>query len=269
MTHVVAMAMILLTGVNSVRVVKKRDPGLTTSNISRPNISIVNGRPASECEYPWQVSLSWGGRHSCGGMIITSEWVLTAAHCLGGSFMVTAGQHRLSRNSGNEQVRGTSRIIEHPDYSSNPTNWDFALLKVDRPFSINRCVDKVRVPSRDVNAGTNCWISGWGLTTEGGSAPADILQKTEVQVMSNSDCRRTSYSSNMIKDAMICAQGRNSNNDVTDACTMDSGGPLVCKSGGRWELHGVTSWGRGCARPDYPGIWARVTKARSWINRYI
>jgi len=267
MTHVVAMAMILLTGVNSVRVVKKRDPGLTTSNISRPNISIVNGRPASECEYPWQVSLSWGGRHSCGGMIITSEWVLTAAHCLGGSFMVTAGQHRLSRNSGNEQVRGTSRIIEHPDYNSRKTDWDFALLKVDRPFSLNGCVNTVRVPSSDVNAGKSCMITGWGATREGGGA-ADVLQKGNVQVMSNSDCRKTGYSPGDITDAMICAQGRNSNG-VVDACQMDSGGPLVCRSGGRWELHGVTSWGKGCARPDFPGIWARVTKARSWINRYI
>jgi len=200
-------------------------------------------------------------------MIITSEWVLTAAHCLGDPFNVTAGQHKLSRNSGNEQVRRTSRIIKHPNYNLLTSDWDFALVKVDRAFSLGGCVGTVRVPSSDVNPGTSCWITGWGVTREGGNL-ADVLQEGQVQVMSNSDCRKTGYNPSDITDAMMCAQGRNSNG-VIDACQMDSGGPLVCRKGSRWELHGVTSWGEGCARPDYPGIWARVTKARSWINRYI
>ena len=54
-----------------------------------------------------------------------------------------------------------------------------------------------------------------------------------------------------------------------DACQGDSGGPLVCADDSdgikRWYLAGDTSWGYGCAFPDYYGIYARVQAHTDWL----
>jgi len=220
----------------------------------------VNGRPASECEWPWQVDMQ-----GCGGMIIAAEWVLTAAHCRSSlRKALRAGLTSLSSPGARAQTRQIAQFIRHPDYSGKPLyDWDLQLVKVNKPWKLGGCVDKVRLPDSDVSPGTSCWITGWGRLSSGGNRPS-ILQEAEVEVMSNSDCQATG-NAGRITDSMFCAQGRNSNGDITDACQGDSGGPLVCHSGGSWTLYGATSWGQGCAHQNYPGVWARVYAARSWI----
>ena len=97
-------------------------------------------------------------------------------------------------------------------------------------------------------------MSGWGTLTEGGNTPT-ILQKVEVPIVSDDDCRE-SYGYSDVSDSMICAgeEGR-------DSCQGDSGGPMVC--GG--FLCGIVSWGHGCARPDYPGVYTEVSYFVDWI----
>merc|ERR1740129_2681318 len=93
-------------------------------------------------------------------MIISENWVLTAAHCLAGetSVSVIAGQWNVAQTSGNEQRRTASNVIMHPQYNSNTYEYDFGLLELDTPFTFNSCVGAIALPTADASAGESCWI---------------------------------------------------------------------------------------------------------------
>jgi len=259
----------LLGLVEGARVARKAScgqKGASSRNLS--HIMIVNGDDASPCEWKWQVGLKSArtGMPFCGGMLISDEWVLTAAHCASEpNFYVAAGDYKPRESSGYEQVRAAVQVIQHPDYTEGPPRWDLAMVKLESPVKFGTCVGTVCLPEKDVSPGTACWITGWGTLSSGGSQPG-TLQEAQVDIISNSDCvNKYSYTSNDIDNSMICAQGV-SGGTIRDACQGDSGGPLVCQSGGTWFLHGATSWGYGCAGKNYPGIWADVYEGKSWIN---
>jgi len=226
-------------------------PDPMTSDV---NISIVNGRPAPECSWPWQIHL--GG---CGGTLIAPDWVLSAAHC-GSPRTAYAGLHD-RYNTGAGQSRSIVGNYKHPSYGSPRGNSnDIMLLKLSSPFSLGSCVNTACLPSSAPAVGKSCWITGWGTLSSGGSQPR-ILQEASVDIKSQSVCN-SAYGATA---DMVCAAGRN-NGRPTDACQGDSGGPLVCEEGGRWYVHGATSFGRGCADPNYPGVWSRSAYNQQWIT---
>jgi len=106
-------------------------------------------------------------------------------------------------------------------------------------------------------------VSGWGSTASGADQ-AEVLMSVDVPMMSNAACRQTGYGNNEITDAMLCAGQPNGG---VDSCQGDSGGPLTYTTGGKTYLVGVVSWGIGCAAPNFPGVYARVTHVREWIDQ--
>jgi secreted trypsin-like serine protease len=201
--------------------------------------------------------------------------VLTAAHCLydqnknlfpANQIRVVLGEHNYSQQEGSEQQKNVVQVIPHPGYQpgSGHDN-DIGLLKLASPAQLNdrvKLVPLLASPIHDsmVEPGKLATVSGWGATSEGGSSPT-VLMKVSVPVVSNRSCNSV-YGD--ITDNMLCAGYREGGKD---SCQGDSGGPLVVPNGsGGWLQAGVVSFGRGCARPDVPGVYARVSRylTRCW-----
>ena len=233
------------------------------------SVYIVNGQEATECEWRWQASLRRSGFSFCGGSLIHPRWVMSAAHCVSSGnadFTIVLGDKDKNAVGSNEKEIAVTRVIKHPLYGSSGMSYDFALLELAERAPENDCIGTVCVPQEEIIE-EDCFITGWGTLAPGGSTPRQ-LQEAKVQSTTNAACQ-DAYGASSIDDTMICAQGRNSNNDVTDACQGDSGGPMVFEKDGAWYLHGATSWGRSCAQAEFPGVWARITKVTDWISQHV
>merc|ERR1712042_26714 len=230
---------------------------------------IVGGAPTEENEYPWQVGLlstRFSARPFCGGTLVSSKTVVTAAHCTSGATpaYVVLGEHDLTKSDGEKKVRvcGTTN---NPNYNTRNIDYDFSILTLCEDVQFSTDISPACLPTTSTTNYDNkqAVVSGWGTLSTGGTTPS-VLHEATVKTMSNSQCTSssTSYSRWDITDRMICASAPGK-----DACQGDSGGPLVTReSGGFYTLIGVVSWGFGCADARAPGVYARVTSQLSWIN---
>ncbi|WP_308120552.1 serine protease [Streptomyces bambusae] len=210
---------------------------------------VVGGTRAAQGEFPWMVRLSMG----CGGALYTQQIVLTAAHCVSGSgnntsITATAGVVDL-RSSKAIKVRST-KVLQAPGYNGSGKDW--ALIKLAQP--INLPTLKI-ADTTEYNNGTFT-VAGWGANREGGSQQRYLLKAT-VPFVSDADCQ-AAYGNDLIPGEEICA-GILGTGGV-DTCQGDSGGPMFRRdNAGAWIQVGIVSWGIGCARPEYPGVYTEVS----------
>ncbi|XP_066942679.1 transmembrane protease serine 9-like [Macrobrachium rosenbergii] len=250
------------TSGSSVTEVKSCEPCGTVNRATR----IVGGVETEVNEYPWQAAIVYAGTNTvfCGGSLLNNELVLTAAHCVDAIFNIYAnnqevdvllGVHDLNNPTTYQQRIGLANAGAYYLYDSSTLDHDTGLIWLSSPAVLSERVKPVCLPdvSKDYN-GFMAVTSGWGSLTEGGSQP-NILNEVEVPIITNEDCN-TSYDGSITSN-MICAGYPSGGKD---ACQGDSGGPLVVEDNGKWVLVGITSWGNGCARPNYPGVYARVTQ---------
>ncbi|SPP76064.1 venom protease [Drosophila guanche] len=233
---------------------------------------IVGGTTAGVSEYPWMARLSYFNRFYCGGTLINDRYVLTAAHCVKGFmwFMikVTFGEHDRCNDKERPETRFVLRAFSQKFSFSNFDN-DIALLRLNDRVPITSFIRPICLPRvaqrNELFVGTRATATGWGTLKEDGK-PSCLLQEVEVPVLDNEECvAQTNYTQKMITKNMMCSGypgvgGR-------DSCQGDSGGPLVRMrpDDKRFEQIGIVSWGNGCARPNYPGVYTRVTKYLDWI----
>lgn len=170
-------------------------------------------------------------------------------------FQIVAGENQLKVDEGTEQARNVTSIVLHENYDSNTAANDISLLKVSTPLTFDSYVAAIPIPNQEQSFSGDAVVSGWGTLTEGGSTPT-VLQKLTVPIISDAACR-TAYGTSNILDSMICA-----GEDGKGFCQGDSGGPMSC--GG--VLCGIVSWGYGCARPNYPGVYTEISYFVDWIN---
>ncbi|XP_031523418.1 apolipoprotein(a) isoform X2 [Papio anubis] len=224
---------------------------------------VVGGCVAHAHSWPWQVSLRTRfGKHFCGGTLISPEWVLTAARCLEtfsrpSSYKVILGAHQEVNLESHVQEIEVSRLF------LEPTGADIALLKLSRPAIITDKVIPACLPSPNyvITAWTECYITGWGETQ--GTFGAGLLKEAQLHVIENTVCNRYEFLNGRVKSTELCA-GHLAGG--TDSCQGDSGGPVVCFDKDKYILRGITSWGPGCARPNKPGVYVRVSSFVTWIE---
>jgi secreted trypsin-like serine protease len=236
-----------------------------------PSYAIVGGHDAAPGAYPSIAEVHLGKSFLCTGTLVAPDWVLTAGHCgsITGAAVATpvafppalidvyVGSNKAGQG---EQVTVDQAIVS-PSYLLTE-GYDVTLLHL-AGASANAPTQVVGASESAAWApGTSEAIVGWGATSEGGDTP-DTLQEARVPIVTDADCAGA-YSSFDPK-TMVCAgfpQGG------VDTCQGDSGGPMygTTASGAR-RVVGATSFGEGCARPNKPGVYARVgdSALREWI----
>ncbi|KAI1902779.1 hypothetical protein AGOR_G00019510 [Albula goreensis] len=243
---------------------------ITTTASARPRSrsSIVGGKNAFKGEWPWMAAIERIDKPKtiyCGGTILNKRWVLTAAHCLNrprSHFIVRLGAYRLSETSPYEASYKIIKAIRHPSYNNFQDGDDIAVVMLDRDINFSwfvREVPQLALSGDVFDASSTCYAIGWGRVKK--DVPLrtpKTLQEVKVPVVENHICQK-SYPT--LKPKMICAGG-----DSIDSCQGDSGGPLMCYSRNTWVQVGVVSFGNGCGKPNYPGVYTRVSSYREFIK---
>lgn len=177
----------------------------------------------------------------------------------------TIGTNRLRGSNG--QPVSFEKVIIHQAYNSNSVKNDIGLLKTTRSMvsTENTFVNSICLPSRGEDFSGSAIITGYGYTREGGPSSHDLLSTT-LNIVPDSRCRRL-YEDEYSVPQMLCAGHMRGGRDT---CQGDSGGPLAQRSSsGSYVLVGITSFGRGCARPNTPGVYTRVSNYVDWIQETI
>uniref|UniRef100_A0A8C7HMU2 pancreatic elastase II n=1 Tax=Oncorhynchus kisutch TaxID=8019 RepID=A0A8C7HMU2_ONCKI len=234
---------------------------------------VVGGEDVRENSWPWQVSLQYQSgssfHHTCGATLISSQWVMTAAHCINSrnTYRVYLGKHNLKSNNEEGSMALTpAKIIVHENWDSYRIRNDIALIKLQSPVTFSDSVMAACLPDSGIVLPHNapCYVTGWGRLWTGGPI-ADVLQQALLPVVSHANCTKPDWWGSLVTSSMVCAGG---DGDLA-SCNGDSGGPLNCQnSDGSWDVHGVVSFGSsmGCNYPKKPSVFTRVSAYISWIN---
>ncbi|XP_072210373.1 chymotrypsin-like elastase family member 2A [Excalfactoria chinensis] len=236
---------------------------------------VVGGEDARPHSWPWQVSLQYQSsgkwHHTCGGTLIATNWVLTAAHCIssGTTYRVFLGKNNLAVEEQGSVAASPAKIVVHEKW--NPyrvaNGYDIALIKLSQHVALSDKIQLACLPAAQsiLSSNTACYVTGWGRLQTNGALP-DELQQGLLLVVDYATCSQPSWWGSSVKTSMVCAGG----DGITSSCNGDSGGPLNCQgTNGRWEVHGVVSFGSslGCNYYRKPSVFTRVSAFDSWIKQ--
>lgn len=235
---------------------------------------IIGGQKVTDSQkYPWMVALLYNdGRYYyqfCGGTYVGNGWVLTAAHC----FYKDNTQVRFAKDidilygtlnlsTGRGGLVSSDKVYIHEEFNNTYKFNDIALIKLKRNLPVKSADYITNSQLQYTSPGTMGIVTGWGLTSNGDEAESSMdLLKVSVPIVSESVCKQ-SYG-DLIKSYNICAGYKDGGKD---SCSGDSGGPLMVNYNGGYLVAGIVSWGRGCALPDYYGVYTRISRYEDWLN---
>ncbi|XP_063697625.1 clotting factor G beta subunit [Culicoides brevitarsis] len=250
-------------GAKSARVIETEDDAF----------KVVGGRPSVLGAWPWIAVLFNGGKQFCGGSLIDNIHILTAAHCIAhmsswdvARLTVRLGEHNIHTTTETQHVeRRVKRLVRHRGFDMRTLYNDIAILTLDQPVQFTSKIRPICLPSASSSRkynGLTGTVAGWGSLLENGRQPS-TLQEVDLHIWSNQECKQKygATAPGGIIDSMICA-----GTGGKDSCSGDSGGPLMLNDG-RWVQVGIVSWGIGCGKGQYPGVYSRVSSFLPWITK--
>ncbi|KAE9347163.1 hypothetical protein PR003_g7059 [Phytophthora rubi] len=226
--------------------------GLTANEEDR----IFGGSEADASKFPFVVSLRQndaGGSTYCGGTLVASQYVVTAAHCVKtdrATIYASIGTAFASGSSDGVRVK-VIQGYRHPKYNKSAHTYDVGVLKLEKKV----LAPTIALGAADGLVGTFATVRGWGLTENGSQSRK--MKEVNVNIISNAECNK--QYSNRITGGMLCAGTGNGR----DTCNGDSGGPLIANG----VLVGIVSWGGKCGVKA--GVYTRVAYVRDYINSIV
>ncbi|XP_041473675.1 transmembrane protease serine 9-like [Lytechinus variegatus] len=224
---------------------------------------IIGGSQTQLGDWPWMVSLrDRSNVHRCAAVLINSTRAITAAHCVKKFDAAVLGDLLLSLQSAYHVETDVTAAI-HPDYDINSITNDIAVIEFTTSVDFSDFVRPICYLDQDASATFRaCYVTGWGHTSEGGHVSDTLLEAT-VELFDQTQCQ-SFYPDLTIPSTMMCA-GRV--DGLMDTCQGDTGGPLQCEDqDGRFHLIGITSFGYGCGRENYPGVYTKVSEYHDFIT---
>ncbi|NP_001244045.1 complement factor D precursor [Ictalurus punctatus] len=228
-----------------------------------PGECITGGKESTPHSRPYMASLQLEGKHNCGGFLISSQWVMSAAHCFQGGikYKVVLGAHSLSQAEDKKQTFDMAAVYNHPDYNKENYDNDIALVKLSQPVIESDAVKPLkfqRAGGSDPDTNVAVETAGWGSLDNLGSRP-DKLHEVTVAVIKSSICGRSNSYGESFTTNMLCA-----GKPRKDTCDGDSGGPLLYNG----IAVGITSnGGRKCGSTRKPGLYTIISHYDDWITR--
>uniref|UniRef100_A0A803JKY6 Serine protease 27-like n=1 Tax=Xenopus tropicalis TaxID=8364 RepID=A0A803JKY6_XENTR len=236
---------------------------------------IVGGQDSKKGQHPWQAIVWHPSKVRCGGTLISSRYVLTAAQCLESendtSVIVILGAYNITGNHKEEVSVKVNRIILHHRYNDSDFPYDIALLELSNSVPFTDFILPACLPPfpTEFLPGHSCLVTGWGDTDYDSTKPKPvILQEAGVRLIDLQHCRdlyKLVTNDSIITENMTCAMDIHGKRSF---CRGDGGGPLVCHAGEQWFLVGVVSFGYGCGH-GIPGVYTSVPAYVDWIKEHI
>ncbi|XP_028644185.1 transmembrane protease serine 12 [Grammomys surdaster] len=256
-----------------------KDCGIAPLRGALEGSRIIGGTQADVGAWPWQVSLQVQDgdflMHVCGGALVRDRWVLTAAHCTKEArdplkWRAVIGTNDLSRSHRHTKNIRVTAIAIPPDFIMETFVNDIALFHLKRAVRYNDYVQPICLPFgvfQNLDQNTACFVSGWGRTKEEGNGTS-VLQEAKVHFISREICNSDRSYGGVVPNTSFCAGHENG---TFDTCRGDSGGPLMCylPEHKRYFVMGITSYGHGCGRRHFPGVYSSPSFFQQWLTHYL
>ncbi|XP_028992338.1 granzyme B-like [Betta splendens] len=222
--------------------------------------SIVGGKESKPHSRPYMASLQFQGFHSCGGILIRKDFVLTAAHCNQSQqeMTVVLGAHNIKKEEKSQQKIQVAQYHIHPKFDGK-FKYDIMLLKLKQNAKLNKYVKPIELPKKDgkIPANIKCTVAGWGQTGAN-KPPSNVLRETTEKLQFSFECKNI-WGEYFSSDHMICAKFNKTTGGVFKG---DSGGPLLCNA----MPQGIVAFFENCNDPIFPNVFTKISFFLPWIK---